>query len=81
LDHEAFIGTVMGVVALLFVAAISAVVMKRLRFPYTVGLVLVGVAVAFFAEDFPALGATLQHLKFGPAMIMFLFIPILSLKN
>jgi Kef-type K+ transport system membrane component KefB len=68
--HEAFVGTVMGVVALLFVAAISAVVMKRFRFPYTVGLVLVGVAVAFFADDLPALGETLEHLKFGPAMII-----------
>jgi CPA1 family monovalent cation:H+ antiporter len=80
-DHEAFIGTVMGVVGLLFVAAISAVVMKRLRFPYTVGLVLVGVAVAFLAEDFPTLGESLQHLKFGPAMIMFLFIPILIFES
>lgn len=81
MDHEAFIGTVMGVVGLLFIAAISAVVMKRLRFPYTVGLVLVGVAVAFVAEDFPTLGETLQHLKFGPAMIMFLFIPILIFES
>lgn len=81
MDHEAFVGTVMGVVGLLFIAAISAVVMKRLRFPYTVGLVLVGVGVAFLADDFPALGEALQHLKFGPAMIMFLFVPILIFES
>lgn len=63
MEHEALIGTVMGVIGLLFIASVSAVVMKRLRFPYTVGLVLVGVAVAFIADDFPSLGETLEHVK------------------
>jgi CPA1 family monovalent cation:H+ antiporter len=56
MHQEAFITTVMAVVALLFVAALSALVMKRIRFPYTVGLVIVGVGLAFLADDHPELG-------------------------
>jgi len=71
----------MAVVALLFVAAISAVVTRRIRFPYTVGLVVIGVAVAFIADDFPVLAHALDQLKLKPVMIMFLFIPILIFES
>ena len=81
MEHEAFVTTVMAVVALLFVAAVSAVVTKRIRFPYTVGLVVIGVAVAFFADDYPELSHSLDVLKLEPVMIMFLFIPILIFES
>lgn len=81
MQHEAFITTVMAVVALLFLAAVSAVVTKRIRFPYTVGLVLIGVAVAFIADDYPHLSHALDELKLEPVMIMFLFIPILIFES
>ena len=81
MDHERFVGTVMAVVGLLLLAAISAVVTKRLRFPYTVGLVILGVAVAFVAEDLPEVGGVLEQLKLAPAMIMFLFIPLLIFES
>jgi len=81
MEQEVFVVTVMAIVGLLFIAAVSALIMKRLRFPYTVGLVLVGVAVAFISEDLPALGEALEQLKFGPAMILFIFIPILIFES
>jgi CPA1 family monovalent cation:H+ antiporter len=81
MENEVFVATVMAVVTLLFVAAISAVIMKRIKFPYTVGLVLVGVGIAFLSEDYSVLGETLEKLKFGPAMIMFLFVPILIFES
>mgnify|MGYP001813659296 FL=1 len=81
MEHEAFVTTVMAVVALLFVAAVSAVVTKRIRFPYTVGLVVIGVLVAFFADDHPELSHALDTLKLEPVMIMFLFIPILIFES
>jgi CPA1 family monovalent cation:H+ antiporter len=77
MGKEVFVDTVTAVVGLLFIAAISAVVTKKVHVPYTIGLVVIGVAVAFVADDFPALGGSLEHLKLGPVMIMFLFIPIL----
>lgn len=81
MHNEELIQSVMGVIGLLFVAAVSAFVMKRIRFPYTVGLVLVGVAVAFASDFFHPLGETLDRMKFGPAMILFLFIPILIFES
>jgi CPA1 family monovalent cation:H+ antiporter len=81
MDHEAFVTTVMSVVALLFVAALAALVTKRLRFPYTIGLMVVGVALAFVAEDVPELGEALEGLKLEPVMIMFLFVPILIFES
>lgn len=81
MEHEAFVITVMSVVALLFVAAVSAVITERIRFPYTIGLVVIGVVVAFFADDYPDLARALDELKLEPVMIMFLFIPILIFES
>lgn len=81
MEHEAFVTTVMAVMALLFLAAVSAVITKRVRFPYTVGLVVIGVAVAFIADDYPDLAHALDQLKLEPVMIMFLFIPILIFES
>ncbi len=81
MDQERFVGTVMAVIGLLLVAAVSAVVTKRLRFPYTVGLVVLGIAVAFVAEDLPDVGHLLEQLKLGPVMIMFLFVPVLIFES
>lgn len=81
MEHEAFVTTVMAVMPLLFLAAVSAVITKRVRFPYTVGLVVIGVAVAFIADDYPDLAHALDQLKLEPVMIMFLFIPILIFKS
>jgi len=81
MHNDELISSVMGIVGLLFVAAVSAFVMKRIRFPYTIGLVLVGVAVAFVSDGFEPLEEVLETLKFGPAMILFLFIPILIFES
>jgi len=79
--HEAFVTTVMAIVGLLFIAAVSAVFTQRIRFPYTIGLVVIGVAVAFFADDYPHLSHALDAFKLEPVMIMFLFIPILIFES
>ena len=41
---------VIGVVELLLLASLSAVVLRRVRFPYTIGLVIVGILLAV-AQD------------------------------
>lgn len=81
MTEEILITTVMALVGLLFVASISALVMKRLGVPYTVGLVLVGVGIAFLGERLPALGEALRPLVLGPAVIMFVFVPVLIFES
>ena len=40
------------VIALLFIASLVAIAVQRLRMPYTVGLVLVGLGLAFTRFEF-----------------------------
>jgi hypothetical protein len=40
-------------------------------------LIVVGVGIAFLADDVPELGGAPEGLKLETAMIMFLFVPIL----
>lgn len=81
MESEAFISTVMALIALLFVAAVSAWGLKRIRFPYTVGLVLLGVALAFVGENLPELSAGIASLKLAPVIILFVFIPTLIFES
>ena len=81
MHSEAFVTTVMVVVALLFLASISAVIAARIKFPFTIGLVVVGVLVAFLADDMPEVAHALDAFKLEPVMIMFLFVPILIFES
>lgn len=64
------------VVSLLFIAALSAIVVKRIHFPYTVGLVLVGIALGFAAADVESL-QSLREVRLTPEFILFLILPTL----
>ncbi len=54
-------------VILLLVATLVGIVARRLRMPYTVGLVLVGTAIAILFEQF--------HIDVEPALIMGILVP------
>jgi len=81
MHDEGFVTTVIAIVALLFLASISAVIARRIRFPYTIGLVVVGVLVAFLADGLPEVAHALEAFKLQPVMIMFLFIPVLIFES
>lgn len=81
MESEALVNTVMAVMVLLFIAAVSALFLKRIRFPYTVGLVVLGVALAFLRDSSPALAEGMSALELGPELIMFVFIPILIFES
>ena len=48
--HDDVALAVVGVVEVLLLASLSAIVLRRLRFPYTIGLVLVGILLAALPE-------------------------------
>lgn len=81
MHDNALIATVTMVVSLLFVASVSAVIAHRIRFPYTVGLVVVGGLVAVMADFVPPAAQALEGLRLGPEMILFLFIPPLIFES
>jgi Kef-type K+ transport system membrane component KefB len=55
MHEESLVLAVVGAVELLLLASLSAVVFRRIRFPYTIGLVVVGVLLALAPEDLRAL--------------------------
>ncbi|HHD56763.1 MAG TPA: hypothetical protein ENK89_03675 [Desulfobulbaceae bacterium] len=81
MEAELFINTVTALMGLLFIAATSALLLKRLHFPYTVGLVIIGIALSFVADNFQGLSQGLETLKLSPLLIMFIFIPILIFES
>lgn len=76
MEEETLLRPIVVVIGLLFIAAISAIVVKRIRFPYTIGLVLVGIALAFAARDFEALSG-LREVQLTPDIILYLILPTL----
>ena len=54
-------------VGLLLIAIFVGILARRLRMPYTVGLVLIGVALAIFFEQF--------HVELEPELILGIFVP------
>ena len=69
--NHLFIDTEIAILILLLVACISSIYFKHYKFPYTVGLVIVGLLLGLGRSY----GFPLQNLELSPDLILFLFIP------
>jgi monovalent cation:H+ antiporter, CPA1 family len=76
MHEEGLVLAVVGAVELLLLASLSAVVFRRIRFPYTIGLVVVGVLLALAPEDLRAL-EPLRHIRLTPDVVLYIFVPTL----
>jgi CPA1 family monovalent cation:H+ antiporter len=76
MDEGGVVLPVIGVLELLLLASLSAVAFRRLRFPYTIGLVIVGVLLAI-AEHHLAFLEPMQLIRLTPEVVLYLFIPTL----
>lgn len=63
-------------VAFLGMAALSAIFLKRLKFPYTIGLVIIGILVGGLAGHFKML-APLTGFNITPNLILYVLLPAL----
>ena len=70
------LGRVETILFLLVIATISAIVLKKLKMPYTIGLVPVGIAVAYLLNSMPRL-AEFRNLQLGQELIMYVLLPAL----
>ncbi|NNF17278.1 MAG: hypothetical protein HKN70_11080, partial [Gammaproteobacteria bacterium] len=75
------VDVVSAIVLLLLVAAVVLAVTKRIRFPFSVLLVMVGMGMAALVERFDALLAPLQHIQLSPALILYVFLPALIFES
>jgi monovalent cation:H+ antiporter, CPA1 family len=75
--HEGgIVRLVISLLALLLLASLAAVALRRLRFPYTIGLVLVGVVLAIAQNKLDFL-EPMQLVRLTPDVVLYLFIPTL----
>ena len=64
-------------VAILVIACSMALLAKRLKVPYTVLLVVAGLAVSLLLDGAPGLREHLEKIKLQPDLLLQLFLPIL----
>jgi monovalent cation:H+ antiporter, CPA1 family len=67
---------VIGAIELLLLASLAAVVLRRIRFPYTIGLVVVGILLALLPEGLRAL-EPIRSIRLTPDAVLYLFVPTL----
>ncbi len=70
------LGRVETILFLLTIATVAAVILKRLKIPYTIGLVPVGIAIAALIGHFPRL-ESYRNLQLGQELIMYVLLPAL----
>jgi CPA1 family monovalent cation:H+ antiporter len=64
------------IVALLLLAGLSAIVLKKLHFPYTIGLVVIGMVLGVAANRYDWLGP-LGNIHLTPNIILYILLPTL----
>ncbi|MFC6673894.1 cation:proton antiporter [Marinobacterium aestuariivivens] len=72
---------VAGIIVLLLIAAATLAFTERLRFPFTVALVLVGMALAELAGTWPQALGPLEGLEISSGLILYVFLPTLVFES
>jgi monovalent cation:H+ antiporter, CPA1 family len=76
MDEGVVVVPLIGVLELLLLASLSAVALRRIRFPYTIGLVIVGAVLAVAKNHLDFL-EPMRHIRLTPEVVLYLFIPTL----
>src|SRR5215813_5825306 len=72
---------VAGIIGLLLIAIVTLVATRRLKLPFTVILVLVGIGLSSFSARYPHLIPSLNYLRISPELILFVFLPTLIFES
>ena len=80
MPHTDVVTVLIAVVALLLVAAVAAIGLKRVKLPYTIGLVIVGLLLGALTERVEGL-ETLRSITLTPELILFIFLPTLIFES
>jgi len=65
-----------AIISLLFAAAVAAMAFKRFKFPYTIGLVILGIILAALAYNFEFF-EPLRQFTLTPQLILYILLPTL----
>lgn len=80
MPHNLLLNTEIDILVLLLVACLSAIAFKKINFPYTVGLVIVGLILSFLARNVEAL-AVINTFSLSEELILFIFVPPLIFES
>lgn len=62
-------------ILLLFIASLSSILLKKINFPYTIGLVIIGLLISIFGSE---LGSTItSKFELSPHVILYILLPVL----
>ena len=78
LTHAEIVG---GTVSLLLIAVAILVLSKRIRLPFTVILVLIGIVLSWLIGEYPHELGLLKRLEISPELILFVFLPTLIFES
>jgi CPA1 family monovalent cation:H+ antiporter len=78
--HNPLLTAQIEILVLLLVACLGAVTFKRLNFPYTIGLVIIGLGLGLLAQGGLPL-ETLNALDLSPNLILYIFVPPLIFES
>ena len=70
-----------GIIALLLIAALVLALTKRIHLPFTVVLVVVGIALAELAGHWPHTLGLVGELRISPDLILYVFLPTLIFES
>ncbi len=70
-----------GIVGLLLVAALTLAMAKRFNIPFTVALVVVGMALSWLAGRFPEWLGIVDGFRISPGIILYVFLPTLIFES
>ena len=73
-SHVAFL--IIAILELLLLASLAAVLLRRLQFPYTIGLMIIGILLAFVQDRLDVL-ESLRQIRLTPDIVLYLFLPTL----
>ena len=80
MHQDLLLNTEIDILVLLLVACLAAIAFKKINFPYTVGLVIIGLLLSFLARNFEIL-AVFNTFKLSEELILFIFVPPLIFES
>jgi len=76
MHEDTLLNTIIIVTGLMFVASISAIFVKKARFPYTIGLLIAGILIGYLSSRVEVL-SPMREVQLNPDIILFLILPTL----
>lgn len=74
--EEQIVSGIILIITFLTIAVFSSVILKRINFPYTIGLVLVGGLFGILAYNYDAL-SLMRGIELSPGLILYIILPTL----